>query len=126
MRYLGIDFGLKRIGLAISEQGEIATPLKIVEVSSLKDAVLKLEQIIKQEKSEKVIVGLPEGKIGKITLGFIRKLREIGFDVDSACENLSSKLALSKMIELNIPKNKRRFNDACSATIILQNYLDNI
>lgn len=124
MRYLGIDFGLRRIGLATSDYGELAAPWKIVKVSSFKDAVKKLEKILTEECFDKIVVGLPEGKIGKTTLGFIRKLRKLGLEVDCFDENLSSKLALNQMIELSVPKNKRRFNDDTAAAIILQNYLD--
>lgn len=123
MRYLGIDFGLKRVGLATSE-GEIATPLKVLEVRNLKDAVSRIEQTVLGEGFGKVIVGLPEGKVGKMANGFISSLRKKGLDVESIDETLSTKNAIAQMIKLNIPKKKRRENDAYSAAIILQNYLD--
>ena len=126
MRYLGIDFGLKRIGLATSEYGQLATPWKIVEAASFKDAVFKISQILAGEKFDKAVVGLPEGKIGNTVLGFIRALRSAGFNVESADEDLSSKQALSQMIERNVSKKRRRFNDDIAAVIILQNYLDNL
>lgn len=124
MRYLGIDFGLRRIGLATSEYGQLASPWKIIEVTGFKDATNKLELILCKENFDKIIVGLPEGKIGKTVLGFIGALQKRGFNVESSDETLSSKNALSQMIKLEIPKNKRRFSDAYSAAIILQNYLD--
>lgn len=126
MRYLGIDFGLRRIGLAVSEHGEFANPWKVIEVSGLKDAKEKITQIITEEGFEKVIVGLPEGKIGKTVLGFIRFLKQKDFNVKSADETLSTKKAMSHMIELNISKNRRRVSDDYSAAIILQNYLDSL
>ncbi len=125
MRYLGIDFGLRRIGLAISEYGELATPWKIVEVTGLKDATDKIKKILSQENFDKIVVGLPEGKIGKTVLGFIKALKKAGLNVEACDETLSSKKAVSHMIELGIPKDKRKFNDATAAAIILQNYLDN-
>ncbi len=123
MKYLGIDFGLRRVGLATS-QGEMATAWKVVEVRNLLDAVNKISEIIKKENFEKVVVGLPEGKMGKTVIGFINGLKRNGIEVNTTDETLSSKNAVSLMIDLNIPKQKRAVNDNFSAMIILQNYLD--
>lgn len=124
MRYLGIDFGLRRIGLATSEYGELASPWQVLEVSSFKNALEKIKQVTAQNKFDKVVVGLPEGSIGKTVSGFIKALKKLGLNVEEADETLSSKIAMARMIELKIPKNKRRVNDATAAAIILQNYLD--
>lgn len=123
MKYLGVDFGLKRIGLAISE-GELASAWKIVEVRNLVDGVEKISALISTEKFDKVVVGLPEGKIGKTVIGFIKALKKKGFDVESADETLSSKDATSLMIEMNISKKRRSMKDDYSAMLILQNFLD--
>lgn len=125
MKYLGIDFGLRRIGLAISD-GEIASPYKVLEVKNLKDAINQVEKIALDEAFDKVIVGLPEGKVGKMVNGFINGLRKKGLDVESSDETLSTQNATKHMISLNIPKKKRQVNDAYSAVIILQNYLDEL
>jgi len=124
MKYLGVDFGLRRIGLATSE-GNIASPLSIVQVKGFKDAVEKISQIIGKESFNKIIVGLPEGKMGKNVVGFIKALKKRGLNVESADETLSTKHALDKMIGLNIPKEKRKVSDDIAAAIILQNWLDN-
>lgn len=123
MHYLGIDFGLRRIGLAISE-GEFASSWQVLEVKNFSDAVEKVSKIIKKEGFEKVIVGLPEGKTGKNVIGFINALKKQGFLIETSDETLSSKNALQDMIEQGIPKEKRKHNDARAAAIILQNYLD--
>ncbi len=125
MKYLGVDFGLKRIGLAQSE-GAIASPLKVLEVRNLKNAIEQVVELVKKEGFDKVIVGLPEGKIGRMVNGFINSLRKKGLDVLEADETLSTKQATYQMIELNIPKKKRQVNDAYSAGIILQEYLDSL
>ncbi len=125
MRYLGIDFGLKRIGLATSE-GILAAPFKIIEVKGLKDAVEKIIQIVKKEDFDKIIVGLSEGKMGKIITGFVSALKSKGLDVQTSDETLSTYQAKLQMIESNMPRNKRRNNDDTAAAIILQNYLDNL
>ena len=123
MRYLSIDFGLKRLGLATSE-GILAAPLKTIEVEGFRDAVKKVAGLIEVEDFTRIVVGLPEGKMGKTVLGFVKTLKKTGLDVVCTDETLSSKKAIAQMIELNIPKNKRQTNDAYSAAIILQNYLD--
>lgn len=123
--YLGVDFGLRKIGFAISE-GILASPYKTIQVKGLKDAVDKVVEVARKEKIAKIIVGLPEGKIVSTVLGFINNLKKEGFDVESCDETLSTKQATRQMIELNIPKEKRKINDAYSAAIILQNYLDKI
>lgn len=122
--YLGVDFGLRKIGFAISE-GFLASPYKTIRVKGLKDAVDKVVEVARKEKIEKIIVGLPEGKIGSTVLGFINNLKKEGFDVESCDETLSTRQAIRQMIELNIPKEKRKVNDAYSAAVILQTYLDN-
>lgn len=122
--YLGVDFGLRKIGFAISE-GILASPYKTIQVKGLKDAVDKAMEVARKEKIAKIIVGLPEGKIGSTVLGFINNLKREGFDVESCDETLSTRQATRQMIELNIPKEKRKVNDAYSAAIILQTYLDN-
>lgn len=125
MKFLGIDFGLKRVGLAISE-GNLAAPYKIIQISSFKDAVEKVAKIIQVDNFDKIVVGLPEGKMGSNVLGFVKALKKKGFAIETADETLSSKKALSQMIESNIPQKKREFNDSVAASIILQDYLDTL
>ena len=123
MRYLGVDFGLRRVGLAISE-GSLASPWKVLEVKGFSDAVDKISKIIKDGEFQKIVVGLPEGKMGGNVTGFVNALRKNGIDAETADETLSSKKAMDQMIEENIPLKKRRSNDDIAAAIILQNYLD--
>ena len=125
MKYLGIDFGFKRIGLAISE-GELASPLKILEIKNFNDAVIKIDEVVKGGGFEKIVIGLPEGKIGKIVLKFVNAIKKKGLDIECADETLSSKKALQEMIDLNVSQKSRSKNDSVAAAIILQNYLDNL
>lgn len=123
MKYLGIDFGLKRIGLAISE-GEIASPWQILEVRNFSDAVEKVSKIIKEGKFDKIIVGLPEGKMGKNVIGFVNAFKKQGTEIETADETLSSKRALEALIEQGVGQKRRKFQDDYSAAEILQNYLE--
>lgn len=123
MRYLGIDFGLRRVGLAISE-GNLASPWQTIKVNGFEDTVKNIIDLLNREKFGKVIIGLPEGKMGSTVLGFVKALRKSGFEVETFDETLSSKKAKQTMVELGIPLGKRRHEDAYSAAQILQDYLD--
>lgn len=123
MKYLGVDFGLRRLGLAISE-GILASSLDTIEVRGLKDTIDKVSKLAKDQEFTTIIVGLPEGKMGKAVLGFVNALKKKGFNVETGDETLSSRQATRQMIEENIPKKKRHFNDATAAAIILQQFLD--
>lgn len=122
MKYLGIDFGLKRVGLAVSE-GEMASPYKIIENSSFSDL---LEKIKKEAIGfDQIVIGLPEGRIGKLVKKVSKTLKNSGLNVVEVSETLSTQNAIKKMIELGVPKKKRATPDSYSATLILQDYLDN-
>lgn len=123
MKYLGIDFGLRRIGLAVSE-GELASPWKIINVQGFTDAVDQVLAIIKKEGFEKIIVGLPEGKMSRNVQGFVRALNKNGVVTETVDETLSSQKAKKIMIEQGISRKARRFEDAYSAAEILQQFLD--
>ncbi|MBI3109704.1 Holliday junction resolvase RuvX [Candidatus Daviesbacteria bacterium] len=121
MKYLGVDFGLKRIGLARSE-GTIASPWKVIEGSSFYNLLQQLQK--EASLFDKIVVGLPEGKMAKLVKRLVKLLRASGFEVAEADETLSSQIAVSQMVKLNVPRKKRLVNDAYSAAIILQDYLD--
>lgn len=125
MKYLGIDYGLKRVGLAASD-GELASPLNTLKIRKFKDAVEQITALAKDGGFEKIIVGMPQGKIGKTVLAFIKALRKNGQEVIEADETLSTHLALESMIKEGVPMKKRRMNDSHAAAIILQNYLDSL
>lgn len=125
MRYLGIDYGKKKIGLALSE-GLTASPLKVIDVTSLKDAVTKIIHISRLENIDVLIVGLPEsGESRKLVESFSKEAKKEGLKIETVDETLSSKRALDDMINLNLSKKSRGREDAYSAALILQEYLDN-
>ena len=122
MRILGIDYGLKKIGLAISE-GELAEPLGVVKVSSIKYQVLSICQ---KEKVEKIVVGISEGKMAEKQRKFGRELAKItSLPVEFQDESLTSQDAIAKMIQAGKRRKfRRQFQDAVAAAIILQSWLD--
>lgn len=125
MRYLGIDFGLKRAGLAVSE-GSLASPWKIIEGTSVKKLSDKIYREILGNNFDKIVVGRPEGKVGLAVSKLVKFLKSKDLDIEEADETLSTKQASEIMVQLGVPKKKRRVNDDYSAAIILQNYLDTL
>lgn len=125
MRYLGVDFGLKRVGLAISE-GTLASPWKVVEVKGLKDAAWRVLEIVHSEGFGKVVVGLPGGKMGKNVIGFVNLLKNANLDVETADETLTTQRATQELINLGSSRKRRKVSDDYSAAIILQEYLDQV
>lgn len=123
MKYLGVDFGMKRVGLATSE-GELASPWKIIEGSGVNDLVEKIRK--EAVGFEKIIVGVPEGKMGKLIKKVSGQLKTAGLLVIESDETLSSQRATRLMVDLGLSRKKRKNNDAYSAAEILSNYLDNL
>lgn len=120
-KYLGVDYGKKIIGLAISE-GELASPYKLVEVGGLEDAVKKVLDHAKYEGVDVVVVGMPEsGEAHQMTKRFTAEVRK-HLPVVEVDETLTSKKARQLLVQLG--KNSRGREDATAAAIILQGYLD--
>ena len=132
---LGIDFGLKRIGLSLSDDTQtIAFPFKYIINESLKKTLSELKKIIDEENIGLIIIGMPIGLKGKQTeisvkIGeFIRELKEkTGEETEIAVydERFSSVQAQKSLIEQNIKREKRKEKiDSVASTFILQSYLD--
>lgn len=122
---LGVDYGRKKIGLALAE-GSLAEPMGVVRVGSANEAVRKVKQVIEEENIERLVLGLSEGEMAEETEEFGRKLeKELEIPVAFQDETLSTKMAQDLSIKAGIRRKKRRFlEDAYSAAIILQAYLD--
>ena len=123
MKYLGVDFGLRRVGLAVSD-GELASPLRILEGKNLTDLAGQVINIFKAEEFEELVVGKPEGKTGQLAGKFIKILEKANLDMVVVDETLSTHKANELMIEMGLSRKKRKFSDAQAAAEILQNYLD--
>ena len=123
MRYLGIDWGLKRIGLSISE-GEIASPLKTLQVDGLDDAIRQVVAVIEDEIADIIIIGQPEAEMGEAVKKAAKRLKMEGFEVKLFDETLSTIEAQTLMIEMGLSKKDRKDDNSISAAIILQRFLD--
>lgn len=123
MKVLAIDFGEKRIGLAISDfRGIIAEPYKVILRTSDKSAILEILNVISDESVEEIIVGVPLDNEGKASsrmaqraINFKEKLeKRTNIPVSNYDETLSSSLVV----------NKKGFIDDRAAAHFLQSYLD--
>ena len=128
MKYLAIDYGTKRIGLATCDPTEtITSPLAVIENS---DKLLdEIASIIETENVEAVIVGLPlnmDGSVGpqaELTKKFAEQLEKaIEIPIHLQDERLSTFEAEEKLAAADIKKTKAPL-DAIAAAQILEDYL---
>ena len=131
MRYLAVDYGTKRTGLAVCDAREtIASPLTVVQ--GCKDLIGRIKRIVAAEEIGAVVVGLPlnmdgtEGPQAKLVLAFARELgRQVPVPIHLQDERLSSFEAEQKLDEIGLTRGKRRERlDALAAADILQTFLD--
>jgi len=130
---LGIDFGTKRTGLAITDAMQIiAGGLTTILTHLLDDFI---EDLVQKESIECFVVGDPKNLDGSNTdntghvNGFIKRLKKNypEITVHQIDERFTSKIAKQSILASGIKKKERRNKalvDEVSATIILQNYLD--
>ena len=130
MRLLGIDFGEKYIGLALTDPLKItARPFKTIPNQ---DSLKELQKICQEEEIEKIILGLPKSmdgtiqKQGEKTLEFKKELEnKINLPVELEDERLSTKTAtdLLKDSKKKIRESRAELNKL-AAQIILESYLN--
>lgn len=125
MRLLGIDYGRKRIGLAISE-GLVPSPLSVISIQSQKQALSEIKTLCKKLGIERLVVGIVKGTLEKEILDFAKLLSiQTEIPVTFVDESLTSKSAIRKMIEGQTTKKKRRtMEDATAAALILEEFLE--
>jgi len=123
--FLGIDFGLKHIGLALS-QGELAEPLGEIKNGDLVKVVKQINQLCQDHGVDQIILGLPSGPLEAQVKAFGRQLESgLGLPVIFSDETLSSQEALAKSLHMGQQK-RRQLQHAVAASLILQDYLDRI
>lgn len=122
---LGIDYGLKKVGLALSS-GQLSEPFTVIRYNNLNSLISQISIVCQKEKVEKIIVGISEGEMALKTREFIKNLKEkISIPIEEFDETLSTQEAQRLSIESGIKRSKRKnLEDAMAASIMLQNYLD--
>ncbi|MEI6969892.1 MAG: Holliday junction resolvase RuvX [bacterium] len=132
-RLLGIDYGTRRIGLALSDEtGIIAMPLGTVVVGNPEKAVLAIKATCVEKQVAWIVLGLPlnmDGTSGFAVKGvteFADTLRAAtGLRVEMWDERLSTAMVERMLVQADTRREKRKnVRDQLAAQVILQGYLD--
>ena len=131
-RYLGVDVGAKRVGLALSDPiGLTATPLEVVDRALAVDEIARLAQI---HEVGTIVVGLPTNLGGGEGASAV-DARSLGDQLAQATEaeivyldeRFTSRMAESALLESGMKRRKRKTTiDKVAAAIILQDYLNSL
>jgi putative Holliday junction resolvase len=130
MRYLAIDYGTKRTGLAICDANEtITSPLTVIH--GQKELLERITKLVETEGVGAIVLGLPlnmddsQGPQAKLTLKFAEKLRKsLKIPVHLQDERLSSFSAEEKLASAGLTKATQKDHlDAIAAAEILEAFL---
>jgi putative Holliday junction resolvase len=130
---LGVDYGTKRLGFAISDEAHIiATPHSVARVTSLNDAVAAAARLCAEQDVEMAVVGMPynmDGSIGpaaEAARKFMDRLKDkTGLPVEPFDERLTTSMVERALVESDAGRATRReVRDKLAAQVILQGYLD--
>jgi putative holliday junction resolvase len=133
MRIVGIDYGTKRIGIAVSDGLLItAQPLDTIRNTGPEAVFAAINKVIIEYGASEVVVGLPLNMNGthsqktRETLKFAEDLsRAVAVPVVTWDERLSSAHAERVLLEADMSRQKRKMlSDKVAAVMILQNYMD--
>jgi len=127
--YLGIDWGTKKIGLAIGSE----IPYELATLDNNEDVYEKIVKLCQQEKIERIVIGMPimdsgdEGNFGDRIEKFARKLKEVAKrPIYFEPENLTTQTALELLKEKGAsPEEIEQKVDQLAARLILEQYIAN-
>lgn len=132
MRFLGIDYGTRRIGLAAGDELGIATPLPALVEPELGARRRALAALVKLRRIDEIVLGYPLNMDG--SAGFKAKEMEVlaeelraefGFPVHLLDERLTSRIAETGMNQKQLREIRAKgIIDSRAAAVILQDYLD--
>ncbi|MCO6494162.1 MAG: Holliday junction resolvase RuvX [Bacteroidetes bacterium] len=132
-RILSIDYGLKRVGIAVTDPLKIiAKPLETIDNHKIFDF---LKSYLQKEEVELIVVGDPRSESGELqqmqieVKQFVNKLKQIfpNIPVVFEDERYTSRMAQQSLIDFGVKKSKRKDKkilDTVSAALILQSYLE--
>jgi putative Holliday junction resolvase len=134
LRIMAIDYGRKRIGLALSDElGLTAQPHATLTRTNRKNDLRRLRDICRKHTVRRILVGHPlhitgeAGEMAEETAIFAARLRkEIGVEVELADERLTTWEAHRTMAEVKSPRRKRAGTsvDDVAAAVLLRDYLE--
>ena len=135
MRILGLDFGEKRIGVAVSDPlGITAQGIEVISGTDLSSAIERIKEICNQYEVERIVVGLPlrlDGSRGPAVVG-VERFRDLLHDstelpVVMVDERFSSKAAEKVLLVADLSRGKRKgIRDKLAAVLILDTYLNGL
>ena len=131
-RIIGIDFGLSKVGIAISDpSGIISMPLETIRYKNQKELIEVIKKIALEKNVKTLVIGYPlnmnfkENNMTEIIDKFKIVMENNNFAIHLEDERLSSQYAKKIMIQQDIKTGKNKeMVDVLSASIILQTYLD--
>lgn len=132
-RILAVDYGEKRIGLAVSDElGITASPLMTLVRQSDDETVRQIAQLVSKLRVTQIVVGLPrrtdaqEGEMERKVKAFAEKLRQaISVPVVLFDERFTTRIAEQVLLEADLSRRKRkRVRDRLAAVILLQSFLE--
>ena len=138
MRIMGLDFGSKTVGVAVSDSLLLtAQGVEIIrrkEENKLRQTLVRIEELIVEYEVQEIVLGLPrnmnatEGERVQLTMEFKEKLeRRTGLPVHMWDERLTTVAADNAMMEAGIRReNRKEYVDMIAASLILQGYLDRL
>jgi putative Holliday junction resolvase len=133
MRLLGVDFGSKRIGLAVAESSPRALSLRptLTPAGALKKDAVQIAELAKKEQVDLIVIGLPENaggedqRMARVCTMLADHVRSLGLRVELIDESLTSVGAEEHLKDLGLKVSERRkVRDAEAAARILERYLD--
>jgi putative Holliday junction resolvase len=133
MRYLAIDYGSRRMGIAISDELKtIAQPLQFIPSEPADAFVTRLQEIVAEKQIELILVGMPRqmdgtyGAAAEKVGEFVAALKEkVAVPIKTWDERLTSAQANRVLLQANVRRHQRKQKvDAMAAAILLQSYLD--
>ncbi|MBQ5446629.1 MAG: Holliday junction resolvase RuvX [Lachnospiraceae bacterium] len=136
MRIMGLDFGSKTVGVAVSDELYLtAQGLEIIrrdKPGKLRQTLSRIEELVKEYNVESIVLGFPknmnntEGERCAKTLEFKELLeKRTGLSVELYDERLTTVMADKTMMEVGIRReNRKKYVDEIAAVFILQGYLD--
>jgi putative Holliday junction resolvase len=133
VRYLGLDVGDKRIGVALSDEtGTLASGLDTLQRVGPKKDPKAVAELVRRHEAGEVVVGLPRTLAGEVgpqaqkVVAFIEQLKAVlRVPIVAWDERFTSVVANQALSEAEASRRERKANvDKISAILILQNYLD--
>jgi putative Holliday junction resolvase len=130
---MGLDYGERRIGVAVSDPGgQVARPLAVIERESRARDAARITDIVERLGVQVIVVGLPinmdgtHGPAARTATRFAGRLRRaVPAQVQLWDERLTTWEAEQRLIESGLPPERRReLRDAVAAAVLLQDYLD--